>query len=214
MATSELPFPKLILQHSKLLVALACVITLSITVLSVTRHLTADQIERNEQAWLEAQINVLVPAAMRDNDLLKDRTTMTAPEFFASDSPAIIYRARRNGLPVAAVIRSITNEGYGGPIELLVAVNYDGEVMGVRILSHHETPGIGNVFELPQSHWLQQFTGRSLQNPSEAGWDVHKSGGQFEQFTSATITPHAIIKAVQHTLDFYQHRRDEIYLKS
>lgn len=211
MAKRDFQFRRTLVKHAKSLIVLGIVVALSIIILHLIQQATADRIDHNEHAWLEAQIDSLVPTTLRDNDLLKDRTTITAPEFFSSDVPAIIYRARHNGLPVAAVIQSVSNEGYGGPIELLVAINYDGEVMGVRILSHHETPGIGNAFESSQSHWLEKFRGRSLQNPEAAGWNVRKDGGQFEQFTSATITPRAIIKAVQRTLEFYQHRRDEIF---
>ena len=211
MAKPDSSFRNIILKHGKKVALLVVIMVLTTGAIQLVQQLVANQIDHNEHAWLEAQINALIPASSHDNDLLKDRLTIVAPEFFSSEAPAIVYRARRNGLPVAAVIQSVTNEGYGGPIELLVAVNYTGEVLGVHILSHHETPGIGSVFESPQSHWLDKFKGRSLQNPQEAGWDVRKSGGQFEQFTSATITPRAIIKAVQHTLDFYQHRRDEIF---
>lgn len=182
-----------------------------IIVLIIMDRITAQRIAHNEQAWLEAQIETLIPTQEHDNDLLDDTKSISAPDFFGDETPAIIYRARHNGLPSGAVIRSITNEGYGGPIELLVAVNYDGEVLGTRILSHHETPNIGNAFEWPGSRWLQQFNGKSPQNTAAADWAIRKDGGEFDQFTSASITPRAIIKAVQRTLDFYQHRRNDIY---
>jgi len=193
----------------KTIVAAGTIVAVALAAILLFQRGTANRIEHNENAWLEAQINMLIPSSSHDNDLLLDRKSIAAPEFF-DDTPAIIYRARRNGLPVGAVIQCSTG-GYSGPIELLIAVDYEGRILGVRILSHHETPGIGNAFETSGSRWLQQFKGKSTQNPEPRGWNVRKEGGEFEQFTSATITPRAIIKAVQRTLDFYQHHRDEIF---
>ncbi|HVY22007.1 MAG TPA: RnfABCDGE type electron transport complex subunit G [Steroidobacteraceae bacterium] len=196
---------------SSAVVASVAVVTLACLALYCTWRFTASRIEHNEHAWLAAQINMLVPAASHDNDLLDDRITLDAPEYLGDNNSATVYRLRRNGLPAGAVIHCLAPDGYGGPIELLVAVTYDGEVSGVNILAHHETPGIGNAFEFPGSHWLDSFRGRSLHNPDTAGWNVRKDGGMFEQFTSATITPRAIIKGVQHVLDFYQHYRERIF---
>ena len=209
---AKLKFP-LWLPHKlgKNIFAAACVTVLALIMLYLTQSLTAARIDRNEQAWLNAQINALIPAASHDNDLLADRLQISAPESLGTDSPATIFRARRNGLPVAVVINSIAPDGYGGPIELLVAIDYDGEVLGVRILAHHETPGIGDAFERPASHWLENFKGHSTTNPDTGGWNVRKDGGEFEQFTSATITPRAIIKGVQAILEFYSRHREEIF---
>lgn len=204
-------FADLLRRHVKAVVVVIGLLISTVCVLIVMDQITAQRIEHNELAWLEAQIETLIPPEAHDNDLLDDRKIILASDFFGSDAPTTIYRARYKGLPSGAVIRSVTNEGYGGPIELLVAVNYEGEVLGTRILSHHETPNIGNAFEWPGSRWLQQFNGKSNQNTHPKDWGIRKDGGEYQQFASASITPRAIIKAVQRTLDFYQHRRDEIY---
>jgi electron transport complex protein RnfG len=205
------PVRKYFSQHGKTWTVTAGVAASAVVVVYLVMQLTAARIAHNEQAWLEAQINALVPSTSHDNDILADNIALSAPEFLGSNDPVIIYRARRNGLPIAAVMHTISPDGYGGPIELLVAVNYDGEIMGVRILSHHETVGIGNAFESRDSHWLNDFKGHSIHRPDTAGWNVRKDGGEFEQFTSATITPRAIIKAVQRALDFYQRYRDKVF---
>ena len=213
MATLE-SLRKQVLQHSKSWIVIASAAISAAIIVYGVMQLTSLRIAHNEQAWLEAQINVLVPSTMHDNDMLSDNITLNVPESFDTNDPVVIYRARRNGLPIAAVMHAIAPDGYGGPIELLVAVNYDGEILGVRILSHHETTGIGNAFESPESHWLHDFKGHSIHRPDSAGWNVRKDGGDFEQFTSATITPRAIIKAVQRTLDFYQRHRDKVFAAS
>lgn len=197
--------------HAQQLVALAAVLALCLTALGITAHLTAQRSARNERAWFAAQINALVPDELHDNDLLADKTTVRAPAMLGTRQPVAVYRARLKGVPTAAIINAVAADGYGGPIELLVAVNYVGEVLGVRVLAHHETPGMGNEFEQPDSTWLAAFRGRSLTNPDTRGWNVRKDGGEFAQFTSASITPRAIIQAVQRTLDFYQQNRQQLY---
>ncbi len=213
MAKPEYPLQRLT-RYSKVLVTVTMVASLAIAAIYLTWRVTNEHIEHNEHAWLEAQINTLVPATSRDNDLLADKISVVAPELLGTEIPVNIYRARRNGLPVAAVINCIAPDGYGGPIELLIAISYNGEVLGVHVLAHHETPGIGDAFELPGSHWLDSFKGRSLHKPEARGWNVRKDGGDFEQFTSATITPRAIIKAVQRALDYYQQHRDQVFATS
>lgn len=198
-------------RYGKALVLLALVAVLAYGALLVIARMTAARIEHNERAWFEAQINALVPAKLHDNDLLSDRVEVVAPDSLGTRRPLAVYRARLNGAPTAAIINSIAPDGYGGPIELLIAVDYNGAVLGVRVLSHHETPGIGNAFEFPGSTWLDAFRGHSLRNPDTAGWNIRKDGGEFEQFTSATISPRAIIKAVQRTLDYYQRNRERLF---
>lgn len=204
---ANLPLPR----RAKQIFALLAVLAVAYGALYATSKLTASRIEHNERAWFEAQIDALVPSAMHDNDMLTDRIEVVAPESLGTRRPVTIYRARRSGMPTAAVINSIAPDGYGGPIELLIAVDYSGTILGVHVLSHHETPGIGNVFEFAGSTWLNAFRGRSLRNPDTPGWNIRKDGGEFEQFTSATITPRAIVKAVQRTLDYYQRNREKIF---
>ena len=195
--------------HKLFLLLLASAICIG--VLLLTRHLTKNRIERNERAWLEAQIDALLPKSLHDNNLLDDHTVIPAPSDLSPTGQLSVYRARLKKEATGVVIHSITNEGYNGPIELLIAVDYNGTIQGVRILNHHETPGMGDAFNQPGSTWLDNFKQRSLTNPDTRGWNVRKDGGEFEQFTSATITPRAIIHAIQRTLDFYSRNKDLIY---
>jgi electron transport complex protein RnfG len=97
---------------------------------------------------------------------------------------------------------------------LLIAINYEGNIIGVRVLSHQETPGLGDKIELRRSNWILTFNERSLTNPTKDAWKVKKDGGEFDQLTGATITPRAIVKAVYKTLVFYKENRGLIYAKS
>jgi electron transport complex protein RnfG len=111
---------------------------------------------------------------------------------------------RRTGAPVAVAIRSIAPDGYRGPLELLVVIAPDGKLIGVRVIRHNETPGLGDAFENRDADWLTRFRGLSLTNPPQQRWTVRRDGGDFDAFTGATITPRAIVKAVRRTLEFYR----------
>jgi Na+-translocating ferredoxin:NAD+ oxidoreductase subunit G len=197
--------------RGKQLLALAVFVTLCLSVLSIVAHVSASRIKHNEQAWFAAQLNALVPAALHDNDLLNDKTWVFAPQSLGTRKSVVVYRARLHDKPTALVINSVAPDGYGGPIQLLVAVNYAGEVLGVHVVAHHETPGMGDEFAQQGSTWLDAFRGHTVSDPALRGWNVRKDGGQFEQFTSATISPRAIIQAVHRTLDYYQQHRQQLF---
>ena len=190
------------------LAIIAAVLTaLVVLVASFTR----DRIASNEQAWIRQRLDALVPPATHDNDLLADSIAVTAPDLLGSSQPIRIYRARRAGAPVAAVLRPIAPDGYRGPIELLVAIGQDGRLIGVQVIRHQETPGLGDAFESRDVHWLDRFRGRSLADPPTQRWTVRRDGGDFDAFTGATITPRAIVKAVRNALDYYQRNSQRIF---
>jgi electron transport complex protein RnfG len=105
----------------------------------------------------------------------------------------------------------VAPDGYGGPIQLMVAILDDGTLAGIAVLSHKETPGLGDAFEPQRSNWLESFTGKSLGDPPEDEWAVRKDGGAFDQFTGATITPRAIVNAVRRTLEYFELEREKVF---
>jgi electron transport complex protein RnfG len=181
---------------------LAAVAAGVVAILALVHRATQAQIERNQHEFFLTRLAAMVPPGSYDNDLLADRIDITAPDVFGSAHAVPVYRARRNGEPVAAIFTTIAPDGYGGPIELLIAVRADGELLGVSVVAHRETPGLGDAFERGRSSWLDAFAGRSLGDPPAERWTVRKDGGAFDQFTGATITPRAIILAVRRTLEF------------
>lgn len=174
-------------------------------------HLTRDRISRNEQAWIQQQLDALVAPASRDNDVLKDRILVTAPDILGTAVPVPVYRARMGAQPVAAIFRTVAPDGYQGPIELLIAIAPDGKLIGVQVIRHRETPGLGDAFENRNRDWLPRFSGRSLADPPQQRWSVRKDGGDFDAFTGATITPRSIVKAIRRTLEYYQANSQRIF---
>ena len=102
-------------------------------------------------------------------------------------------------------------DGYGGPMRLLIAVDSEGVLIGVRVLDHHETPGLGDAIELGRSDWILAFGNRSLSNPESELWAVRKDGGDFDQLTGATTTARAVVRAVHHFLIYFREHRDDLF---
>jgi len=190
------------------LIVIAVILAAALTFVA---NVTRDRINHNAQAWIQVRLDALVPASLHDNDMLTDRIDVTAPDILGIPEPVAVYRARQHGQPVAAVIRTIAPDGYRGPIELLIAVNYDGTLIGVQVIRHKETPGLGDAFENRAADWLPKFRGRSLTNPPQQRWTVHKDHGDFDEFTGATITPRAIVKATRRALELFSARKEQIF---
>jgi len=181
---------------------------------AITHHETKQAIIDNERAYLLRMLNSLVPRNSYDNKLYQDTITVTDPSLLGTTRPVTIYRARRAGKPVAAILTAVAPGGYNGNIKLLVAIRYNGVIMGVRVVSHQETPGLGDSIDEKKSSWIHSFDGHSLSQPDELGWHVEKDGGIFDQFTGATISPRAVVKAVHDSLKYYQLHKDEIFAPS
>ena len=95
----------------------------------------------------------------------------------------------------------------------MIGVYADGTLAGVRVLAHKETPGLGDGIDEKHSPWILAFTGKSLENPLLDRWKVKKDGGVFDQFTGATITPRAVVKATQRFLEYVQTHQDVLFAK-
>jgi electron transport complex protein RnfG len=176
-----------------------------------TYQITAHHIAANERATLLRTLNALISQDRYDNDLFNDFIFVHNENLLGTTQPVILYRARQTGHPVAALLTPIAPDGYNGAIRLLVGINYDGTLLGVRVISHQETPGLGDYIEIRRSNWILAFKGRSLTNPNESGWRVKRDGGVFDQMTGATITPRAVVKAVHKALLFYQQQRQALF---
>lgn len=172
---------------------------------------TKEQIAANEREFLLRTLNEMVPARAYDNEIYTDTIQVRSKQLLGSEEAQTIYRARKNGKPVAAIITTTAPDGYNGKIKLLVAVDLAGQIGGVRVLSHQETPGLGDAIEAEKSDWINDFYGHSLHAPDPQGWHVKKDGGIFDQFTGATITPRAVVKAVYKALIFYFLNREALF---
>ncbi len=171
----------------------------------------APQIEASRRAQLLAQLTTVLGDVDYDNDPLQDVIQVRDPELLGTDEPLTAHRVRRGGEPVAALLNAVAPDGYAGAIHLLIAIDVQGRVLGVRVLDHRETPGLGDFIEERRSDWIHGFDGRSLGQPPTGRWQVRKDGGDFDQFTGATVTPRAVVRAVRDALTWFARHRDELF---
>lgn len=168
-------------------------------VLAGANHLTAGQISKRQSEDLNNSIGQVIPASMHNNDMVSD--FIAVPD--GQGGQVRVYRARM-GQKVTAVAYKFVAHGYSpNPITLIMGLDSKGNILGVRVLSLSETPGLGDKIESKKTHWIFGFTGKSLHNPNAKGWHVKKDGGIFDQFTGATITPRGVVKGVYAALKFF-----------
>ncbi|MDH5386973.1 MAG: electron transport complex subunit RsxG [Gammaproteobacteria bacterium] len=175
---------------------------------------TYETIKYNEQQALLKQLNNIVPASDYDNDLLSDTLELAADHNLGTSETSTAYRARKQGKNVAVVFSAIAPNGYNGSIHLLVGVYNDGNLAGVRVVKHRETPGLGDAIEARRSDWILDFTDKSLAKLNDKQWKVKRDGGEFDQFTGATITPRAVVKAVHSALLYYKTNQTILFNKN
>lgn len=179
--------------------------------LVATTHAAMDRrILENARMAMQRKLESIVPKGRYDNDPLTDLILVSSPELLGTTETQV-YRVRQGDQPVALILNPVVPNGYAGPIELLVSVLHDGTVGGVRVLRHHETPGLGDQIEEAKSDWVLSFDGKSLSQPPADDWGVRRDGGAFDQFTGATITPRAIVAAVKNTLLYVQTQGEQLY---
>ncbi len=181
------------------------------TFVAVTENLARDPIIENERRVLLRNLNALLPAEKLDNDIVTDTLRIQASSLLGTKDASLVYRARYQGEPVAAIFNSIAPNGYSGKIHLLVGVYYDGSIAGVRAVKHNETPGLGDAIEIQKSDWILDFNAKSLGNPPADQWLVKRDKGVYDQFTGATITPRAIVQAVKNTPRYYAQNAEIIF---
>lgn len=177
-------------------------------VLAATYHLTRDTISATVAAAKLRLISQLLPADSYDNDIMGDTLTLPADALLGSEEPSLAHIARRNGDPVAVVLEVVAREGYGGNIQMVLAIRSDGTLSGVRVVNHKETPGLGDYIDIAKSDWIRVFEGKRRGN--DADWKVKKDGGQFDSMSGATITPRAVVKASHLALQYFDGHRAEL----
>ncbi|WP_417597785.1 electron transport complex subunit RsxG [Oceanospirillum sp.] len=179
-------------------------------VIAVTQVSTQKSIAENIRQSQTRSLYEILPADQIDNDLLSDTLTLAPSPILGNKEPLQIYVGRKAGATVALLFPVSNPNGYSGTIDMLVGVKRNGELAGVRVLNHKETPGLGDKVEIAKSDWILGFTGLSLENPSPEDWKVKKDGGQIDQFTGATITPRAVVSQTRAVLEYFDKHKERL----
>jgi electron transport complex protein RnfG len=195
---------------SRSAVVLAVAAVLAVGLVALVHDLARPQIEASQRAARLQQLTSMLGTLAYDNDPLADTLLLRDPQYLGTAEELVAHRVRRAGQPVAVLLNAVAPDGYSGAIHLLVAIAADGELIGVRVLEHHETPGLGDFIEERRSHWIHGFDGRSLDNPPPGRWRVQKDGGDFDQYSGATVTSRAVTHAVRDALTYFERHRAEL----
>lgn len=180
------------------------------TALAAALLVLADAVTREPIALrraedMNASLSQVIPTRLHENDLLAATLRLTD----AREEPVLVYRGIAQG-QVSAVAFEVVGSGYAGEIRTLLGLAPDGSVLGARVLSHKETPGLGDKIEAAKDDWILGFEGLSLGNPLAERWGVKKDGGDFDQFSGATITPRAVVRSLKDGLEFFAAQRETI----
>ncbi|MBK1693789.1 electron transport complex subunit RsxG [Chromatium weissei] len=173
--------------------------------LALTEWITHDSVLARAMEDRQNSLSQVMPAEIHDNNPVLDTLTIQDGE----GRDITVYRARKAGL-VTGVAYETFGSGYAGQMKYMIGVDANGYLLGVRVLSHKETPGLGDKIEIKKGDWILQFTGLSIGNPPIEKWKVKKDGGQFDQFTGATITPRGAVKAILNGLQFFDAHRAQL----
>ncbi|AFJ47361.1 electron transport complex subunit RsxG [Shimwellia blattae] len=184
-------------------VTLAVFAALTTGLTAVVNALTQGTIARQNADQQQALFNEVYPASLYDNSPRQHCLVVSDPAL--GRGPHRLWLATRQDKPVGVIIEATAPDGYSGAIQLLIGADLQGTIQGVRVTEHHETPGLGDKIELRVSDWIRHFAGQHIQGPDDKRWAVKKDGGEFDQFTGATITPRAVVNAVKRAGLFARH---------
>lgn len=180
------------------------------SLLGIIYFLASEKIATAEREALEQRLQEVLADTPYDNLLLNDTLERIDP-LLGNAEPKTLWRARLGNKPVAVILSTTAPHGYNGAIDLLVGITMSGTITGVRVISHQETPGLGDAIELRRSEWIKGFDEQSLDLVPTERWSVQRDGGAFDQFTGATITPRAVVHAVHDALRYFQRHKDDLF---
>lgn len=197
-----------IVQSGLILAAVAAICT---TLVALTFNLTRDRIAANERAFLKQSLTPVLAGISFDNDISASAIVLRPPHVLPGNEDAVIYPLFAGETPVAALFVVTAADGFAGPIKLLIGVDLNGVVSGVRALEHKETPGIGDGIDVSRSDWIFIFAGTSLEAPDRATWKIRRDEGAFDQLTGASVTSRAVVNAIDLTLRYFEVNRKKIF---
>jgi electron transport complex protein RnfG len=184
---------------------------LASTALSISYFVTKTPIEESDARAKRIFLNQVIPPNLYDNNLVKDTISVEPNPLIGNKKNIDIYRAKKNNQVIAVIIETIAPDGYSGEIKTLVGIDQEDKILGVRVITHKETPGLGDYIEIEKSQWIKNFDLKSLDKMTEKEWAVKKDGGDFDYVSGATITPRAVIKSTYKSLLYAKENKKRLF---
>lgn len=181
------------------------------TALSVFYLITKSPIDESDARAKRIFLNQVIPADLYDNNLVKDTISVEPSPLLGNKKNIDVYRAKKNNQVIAVIIEAVAPDGYSGEIKTLVGIDQEDKILGVRVITHKETPGLGDYIEIDKSQWIKNFNLKSLDKVSEKQWAVKKDGGDFDYISGATITPRAVIKSTYKCLLYSKENKKRLF---
>ena len=194
----------------KTAISMICFALVGTLMLATIYYITREPISKNEAEARLALFKQVLPANAYDNDILNTQMTIEPNALLGNQHNTVANIALLKQQPVAIILEAIAHDGYAGDIKLLIAIRMDGTISGVRVVSHKETPGLGDYIDIVRNRWITIFNDESFTKTPAKDWKVKKDGGQFDYMVGATITPRAVIKKVKETLAYFQAAKPSI----
>ncbi len=200
--------------------AILAVFTLVFTLLMAsTYRATKPSIEASAEAEKMKLVNEVLPPDLYDNAPLGDWVAIPPNRelgYGAKDGPQRVLRARKGDAPAALVLEAVAPDGYAGKIHLILGVDAGNRLLGVRVVKHAETPGLGDYIDPKKdrnkaSPWIRQFDAKGFDQVAATEWRVKKDGGRFDARAGATISARAVTNAVRRALQYATDNRDRLY---
>ena len=201
-------------QGLRAILAVAAIAVCAAGLISASHEISAERIERNTAERLMRSLHEVLDPSLYDNDLVRTQVWAIDPDLLGTPDPVQVFLATRDGQPAAAIFAAVAPRGYNGRIDLLVGIDAQGVVQGVRVAAHRETPGLGDRIEISVSDWITAFDGTSLSDPPLSQWAVVADGGRFDAFTGATVTPRAVVQAVRDALVYFDEHQAELFARA
>jgi len=184
---------------------------LASTALSISYFVTKTPIEESDARAKRIFLNQVIPSNLYDNNLVKDTISVEPNPLIGNKKNIDIYRAKKNNQVIAVIIETIAPDGYSGEIKTLVGIDQEDKILGVRVITHKETPGLGDYIEIEKSQWIKNFDLKSSDKMTEKEWAVKKDGGDFDYVSGATITPRAVIKSTYKSLLYAKENKKRLF---
>ena len=181
------------------------------TALSVFYFITKSPIDESDARAKRIFLNQVIPADLYDNNLVKDTISVEPSPLLGNKKNIDVYRAKKNNQVIAVIIEAVAPDGYSGEIKTLMGIDQEDKILGVRVITHKETPGLGDYIEIDKSQWIKNFNLKSLDKVSEKQWAVKKDGGDFDYISGATITPRAVIKSTYKCLLYSKENKKRLF---